>query len=176
MLVAPAGQHHAAHIHPDAAECIDQTQYIGVVGDAQVAANLAFFNVIGIDGHHQLRLILQVEQHGYLAVRLETRQHTRCMKIVKQLSAQFQIELTAECGNAAANVIRLHPCIKIMIESRTHDGPPLLIINRIIIPFPLWRNKGKNKRNASFLQHRARCPPTVPHGQTWVSSGALRPA
>ena len=22
------------HIHPDAAECIDQTQYIGVVGDA----------------------------------------------------------------------------------------------------------------------------------------------
>ena len=138
MLVAPAGQHHAAHIHPDAAECIDQTQYIGVVGDAQVAANLAFFNVIGIDGHHQLRLILQVEQHGYLAVRLETRQHTRCMKIVKQLSAQLQIELTAECGNAAANVIRLHPRIKIMIESRTHDGPPLLIINRIIIPFPLW--------------------------------------
>lgn len=60
------------------------------------------------------------------------------MKIVKQLSAQLQIELTAECGNAAANVIRLHPRIKIMIESRTHDGPPLLIINRIIIPFPLW--------------------------------------
>ena len=57
VLAAEAGHHHAAHVQTKFPEGIDEAHHVHVIGDAQVAPALAFLDVVGGDGHHQLGLI-----------------------------------------------------------------------------------------------------------------------
>ena len=56
-LLMKAGQHHAGNVEPEAAKYVDQTDYVPVVGNAQVAPNLVFLNVIGVDGDDHFHLL-----------------------------------------------------------------------------------------------------------------------
>ena len=122
-LAVEARQHHAAHIHAHAAESVDQAQHIRIIGNAQVAAHLVFFNIVGIDHDHQLSLIAHGQQHGNFAVRPEARQHAGSMVIIKQLAAQLQIELAAKLADALPNMLRLHARILIVIKTDFHVCP-----------------------------------------------------
>ena len=123
-LLLPAGHHHAAHIQADAPEGIDQAQHVGVVGDAQVAPHLAFFDVVGVDGDHQLRLVLQIQQHGHFAVRPEARQHAGSVIVVKQLAAQLQVQLASKFVDPLPDMLRLHGCVFVMIKTDAHGCSP----------------------------------------------------
>ena len=101
------GDDHRAHIEAKVAEHVDETQHIGVVADAQIAAHLVLFNVTGADGDDDLHVVLQGLQHPDLAVRLEARQHAGGVIVVKQLAAELQIQLAAELGAAGGDVLRL---------------------------------------------------------------------
>ena len=83
------GHTHAAHIQAHTLEGVDQAQHIQIVGDAVIAADLAAHNVLGADDDDDLRLILQLQQHLQLAVRLEARQHAGGMIVVEQLAAEL---------------------------------------------------------------------------------------
>ena len=106
-LAGVLGDDHAAHIEAKPPEYVDQPQHVHVVADAQVAAHLVLLDVPGADGHHDLHVVLQRLQHPYLAVRLEPRQHTGGVIVVKQLAAELQIQLAAELGAPRRDVLRL---------------------------------------------------------------------
>ena len=95
-LTAVVGDDHAADIQTDAAERVDKTQSVLVIGDAEVAATLVAFNVVCRDGDDYLRLVLHFKQHFHLAVGLKAGQNAGGMVVVKQLAAEFKIQLTAE--------------------------------------------------------------------------------
>ena len=106
-LAGVLGDDHAAHIEAQPPEYVDQPQHVHVVADTQVAAHLVLLDVPGADGHHDLHVVLQRLQHPYLAVRLEPRQHTGGVIVVKQLAAELQIQLAAELGAPRRDVLRL---------------------------------------------------------------------
>ena len=51
-------QNDAAHIQAVAAEGIDQTEHVHIVGDAQVAADLILLDIAGVDGDDDLSIVL----------------------------------------------------------------------------------------------------------------------
>ena len=100
--------HDAADIQPQRAESVHQTQAVVVVADTEVTAQLVLFNVVRADRDHDLHIVAQLLEHADLAVGLKTGQHTRGMKVVKELAAELQIQFPAEERDALANMLRLH--------------------------------------------------------------------
>ena len=47
-LAGVAGDDHAAHIEPLITVFLDETQYVGIVGDAKIVADLVFLNVAAL--------------------------------------------------------------------------------------------------------------------------------
>ena len=98
-------------------EGIDQAQHIRLVGDAEVAVHLILFDIGGIDADDDLRLVAHGEQHPDLGIRCKSRQNTAGMEVIKQLSAQLQIQLLSELRNAFSDVSGLLLNIFIVVES-----------------------------------------------------------
>ena len=86
-----AGNYDAADVKPAVSEYTDQAQYIQIVCNAQIVADLVFCDISGIDRDDDLCLISQLHEHAELAVRFEARKHAGCMVIIVKLSAEFQI-------------------------------------------------------------------------------------
>ena len=116
-LTLEAGHHDAADIKSKAAKDVDQAQHVHVVGDAQVAANLVLLDVGGVDGDDDLNLLLELQQHPQLAVRLKSRQDARGVVVVVQLSAELQIQLSAKLRDSLPDVLRL--CVKIFFIAKS---------------------------------------------------------
>ena len=69
------------------------------------------------DRDDDLRLILQLEQHFHLPVRLKARQDARGVIVVKELAAELEIELAAEGVHALEDPLRLQTQILFKIKS-----------------------------------------------------------
>ena len=123
-LGGPAGQDHGADVEPDAAEGVDEAEGVLVVGDAQVAADLAGLDIVGVDRDEDFLVGLHLQEHLDLAVRLEPGEHAARVKIVEQLAAQLQVELAAELVDAAHNTLRLHLRILLVVKTDFHIVPP----------------------------------------------------
>ena len=119
-LTVEPGKHHAGNIQSQLPENINQADHIPVIGDAQILPDFALFNIPGIDGNHHLHLVLHLQQHPQLAVRLKSRKHPGRMKIIIKLTAELQIQLAAEFGNPIPDMGRLGPQILIIIKCRLH--------------------------------------------------------
>ena len=87
---------YAAYVEPDALERVDEPQGVLVIGDAEVAAALGALHVVGGDDDDYLGLVLHLEEHAHLAVRLKPGQHARGVEVVKELASELKIELAAE--------------------------------------------------------------------------------
>ena len=112
-------QHNASDIQSVLTEGVNQAENIHIVGDAEVAADLLFDDVICIDCDNNLRVILQLTKHPDLTVRLKARKHARCMEIVEKLAAEFQIELAAELRNPLFDSGGLHFQILVVVKADT---------------------------------------------------------
>ncbi len=95
-LTAKVRYHDAAEIQPYTAKSVDETQSVLIICDAEVAAVLAALDIVGRDGDDDLRHIAHLKEHTDLAVGKEARKHARCVIIVEELAAEFQIQLAAE--------------------------------------------------------------------------------
>ena len=107
-LAGVAGDDHAAHIETLITVFLDETQYVRIVGDAKIVADLVFLNVCRIDGNDDLSLVCQLQKHVQLAVRRKAWQDTGSVIIVEQLSAELQVQLVSELADPLADVFRLH--------------------------------------------------------------------
>ena len=116
-LAGVPGDHHAAHAQPPAPELVDEPEHIAVVGDAQVPPDLVLLDVAGVDGDDDLRLVPQLLQHPQLAVRLKAGQYPAGVVVVKELAAEFQIELAPELGDAVPDVLGLGGQIFLVVKA-----------------------------------------------------------
>ena len=107
-LAAVAGQHHAAHIQPQAAEAVNQSEHIVVIRDAQVPPHLVLFNIRGVDGDHDLHIVPELLEHPHLTVRLKARQYPGGVVVIKEFPAKLQIQLSAKLGNPLFDLFGLH--------------------------------------------------------------------
>ena len=119
-LAGVAGDDHAAHQQPHAPEGVDETENVYIIGDAQVAPDLVFFNIRGVDGDDDLRRVLKLGEHPDLAVGCEAGQHPGRMVVVEELAAEFKIELPAELGNALPDMEELCLQIFFVVKAYSH--------------------------------------------------------
>ena len=123
-LVLVARDHHAGRGKAHGAEDVQQAQHVLVVGDAQVAAYLVLLDVVSVDGDDDLNVGGHLLQHADLAVGLETRKHARGVVVVEQLSAEFQVQLSAELADSLANMLGLQCQVLVVIETDAHGRNP----------------------------------------------------
>ena len=129
-LPRPAREDNGTDIQPDAAEGINQAQGILVIGDAQIAADFAGLDIVGIDCNKDLFFIFHFQQHLHLAVRLEPRQDTAGVIIIEKLAAQFQIKLATELIDPLHNAFGLHFGVFVVIKADSHALlPPISGLN-----------------------------------------------
>ena len=107
FLPAVVGDHNAADIEADPPERVDQAEGILIIGNAQVTAAFGAFNVIRGNGENNFQIVLHLQKHFYLAVRLKPGKDTGGMIVVKQLPAKLQVQLSAEPGNPVFDALRL---------------------------------------------------------------------
>ena len=116
-LLRKLGQHHTAHIQTVITECIDQTQHIHIIGNAQIPAHLVLFNIRSVDHDHDLRIVFHRIEHTDLGIRLKSRQYTGRMKIIKQLASEFQIQLASEIADPLLYLLRLQRQIFLIVKT-----------------------------------------------------------
>ncbi len=154
-LSAVAGQHHAAHIQAHVPENVDEPENVLIIGDAQVPPHFILLNIAGVDGDDDLHVVLQLLKHPDLAVRRKARQHPGGMVIVKQLAAEFQIQLAAELVNPLLDLLRLCGEVFLIVEpDGSHDDRPFTYFRHTVKVYhtPLgmerccWDKRRKNRR------------------------------
>ena len=129
ILSAVTGQHHAAHIQPHVPENINQAEDVLIIGDTQISPHFILLNVPGVDGDDDLHIILQLLKHPDLAVRFKARQYPGGMIVVKQLPAEFQIQLPAELVDPLFDLFRLRSEIFLIVKPNgSHDERPLSFV------------------------------------------------
>ena len=133
-LAGVARDHDGAHEEAHALEDVDEAQDVLVVGDAQVAADLAGLDVVGVDGHDDLHVVLEALEHAYLLVRGKAGQDARGVHVVEQLAAELQVELAAEHPDALADVGCLQLDVLLAVESDAHVRGPFRLRGRPRFP------------------------------------------
>ena len=124
-LFAVVGDHDAADVQADAPEGVNEAKGVLVIGDPEIAAAFGALDVIRREHDHDLRVILHLQQHLYLAVRFKARQNPGRVIVVKELAAEFQIQLAAELGNPVPDVLGLKLHIFLIVETDSgHERPP----------------------------------------------------
>ena len=120
LLSGVLGDDDTADVEPHAAERVNQTQDIFVVGDAQVAPHFARFNMRGVDGNDNFHVVFELLQHTDFAVGLKAGKNARGMEVIKELAAELQIKFSAELGDSMTNLFRLHRKILLIIKTNRH--------------------------------------------------------
>ena len=121
-LAPIVGDDHRADIEPDPPKSVDEAESVVLIGDAEVAAALGALDIVGRDTDDDLGVILHLQQHAHLAVRLKARQDARGVVIVKELAAKFQIQLAAKLSDAVADVLGLELQIFVVVKADAVHG------------------------------------------------------
>ena len=111
---------HAADIEADILELSAKSEHVFVVCDTEVSADLVLLDVFCTDDYDDFRFILQLLEHIELAVRLEARQNSAGVIIIKQFTSEFEVKLVSELSYALLDLFGLYPKIFFVIKSRFH--------------------------------------------------------
>ena len=104
-LIGKTGQNDASDVEPMACERVHQTKQVLVISDAQIAADFVFLDVRRIDRNNDLCLVLEFAKHCDLGVGLKTGEHAGRVIIIEKLSAEFQVELSAEFADSLSDML-----------------------------------------------------------------------
>ena len=127
------GHNDRADVESASAEGVDKAKDVEIIGDTEVAPLLILFDVIGVNDDDNLRLVLKLCKHSDFTVRLEARENTRSVEIIKELAAEFKIELTAEVGYSLFDFLGLQLKIHIVIKANGKHPRHLLKTQDTII-------------------------------------------
>ena len=156
----------AADIEPDGTERVDQAHDVQIVGNAEIAPALVHFNVGCVDGNDDLRLLLELQQHLHLAVRLEAGQDARGVIVVKKLAAEFQIELAAEMRDALQDPFGLQLQILLIVKSNFHKSFPVQRMAEASADFVLHFTSYIINRNRKLCNHQTEKHENFPRPRT----------
>ena len=85
-------------------EFLSKAEYIHVVSNAKVTANLVFFDINCTDYDYDFSNIRKLHEHLEFAVWLKSRKNAGCMVVVKKLAAEFKVKLVSKFRNSFLNV------------------------------------------------------------------------
>lgn len=170
-LIGVLGEHYGADEEAAGTEHVDESQYVFVIRDAEIAAGLAFFDMVGVDGDDDFHIVHQTFQHAELGVRLKAGQHARGVVVVEELASEFQIEFAAELRDALSDVGGLQLDVFFVVESLAHRGRhpfPNDVVNGKIIP-DVVGNKKWDSPMGNPIRHREQLlPRNVEQGFAWL--------
>ncbi len=120
---------HTADKESDAGKRVDQTKDVLVISDTQISSAFILLDRVRADDQNDLGLVLELQEHLYLAVRLETRKHAGGMIIVEKFAAELQIQFSSETVDPVPNILRLKSHIFLVIKADlTHLCPFLRVL------------------------------------------------
>ena len=111
------GNDNTADIQPEGTDHINHAHDVIAVGNAQIAAHFVFFNIGGVDGNQQFDIFLKLLEHTEFTVWCKTGQYPCGVVIVKEFSAKFQIQLSPELLNPAADLFRLRGNVFLIVKA-----------------------------------------------------------
>ncbi len=114
------GDDQTADVYAAVGEGIDEPEHLGVVSDPDVLADLVLDDVLGVDDDDGLRLGAEFHEHPDLGIGHETGEDAGCVVVIEKLSAELQIQLAAELGDALPDVLGLRPEVHLVVESAEH--------------------------------------------------------
>jgi hypothetical protein len=74
-------------------EIVDELHGVGVVGDAEIGAHFAAFDVAGVDAQDDFGLVLELMEQAHLDVGVVAGQDAGGVEVEEELAAEFQEEL-----------------------------------------------------------------------------------
>jgi len=95
-LVVEAGDHYAQNVDPPAPQVVDQFQCIGVIGNAEVGADLFAFDGAGVNAENQVGVVFQLLQQAHFHVGVVAGEYSRRVVVKEQLAAEFKVEFVVE--------------------------------------------------------------------------------
>ncbi len=119
-LAAVMGDDHAPHHEAASHEGLPQTKHVLVVSDTEIGADLVLHDILCANHNDNLDLVAELGEHPQLRIGLEAGQHAAGMVVVKQFTAKFQIQLTAEFFDTFPDVLRLNPDILLIVKALPH--------------------------------------------------------
>ena len=96
------------------------TQKIHLIADSEIGTDLGFFNTAGTDAENDLRFIPHFTEQADLGILLEPGQHPRRMVVVKQLSAEFQIQFAVESRDPLQYMVLLLLHVQVIVKTDLH--------------------------------------------------------
>ena len=123
FLAGELGNRDTSNIEPLISVCLDQTENICIVSDAEIPSNLVFFDVFRADDDDNFSLIAELFQKSELTVGSKTRQHAGGVIIVKKFSSEFKVKFVVEFADSVTNVFRLHFQILFVVKTDFHIFP-----------------------------------------------------
>ena len=120
VLALEMGDDDGADVEAALAELVHEAEDVGVVGDAEVAADLVVLDVDGGDHDHDLGLVAKLGEHAELGVGLEAGKYAGCVIVIEELSAEFEIKLSSEFRDAGLDALGLHFQIFFIAETDFH--------------------------------------------------------
>ena len=116
-LTGITGQYNAAHVQAQLPEGVDEPEHIHIIGNAQIAPDFILFNIRSIDGDDNFHIVTELLKHPHFAVRLEAGQDPGGVVVVKELAAEFQIQLAAELADPPADLLGLGRQVFIVVKT-----------------------------------------------------------
>ena len=114
--------HHVLHQEPALPEHVHEAQDVVLVRDAQVGADLVPLEVLGVEAHQDLGLVLDAVEHRDLVVRGEAGQDAGGVQVVEELAAHLQVQLPADLAAAFLDVLGLELDVLRAVESDAVEG------------------------------------------------------
>ena len=121
LLPVEMGDDHRSDEQSAADELVAQPQYVHVVRNAQVTADLVLLNVHGTDDDDDFRIVAELHEHLEFAVWLKAGQHPGCMVVVEQFAAELQVQFVSETPDALPDMFRLNFQIFLVVKPKSHN-------------------------------------------------------
>ena len=128
-LAGILGDDHSRDGKTVAAEQVNQTQHVLVIGNAEVATGLVLLDVVRVNRDDDLDVVGDALKHAELAIRLKTRQHAARVIVIKQFAAKLQIQFAAKLRDALLNMSGLQLDILRVVETLAHIWLPSRFVN-----------------------------------------------
>ncbi len=116
-LIVEAGDDDADDVDVPAPEIVNQLEGVGVVGYAEIGADLFSLDVSRIDAQEDIGLVLELADQAHLDIGVVTGKDAGGMIIVEQLPAEFEVELVVETLDPFEDFFGLFRDVLFVVES-----------------------------------------------------------